>query len=185
VLVTVVTPCSRPENLKLMLPGIETTLFEVTWQIWHNIKHSSPSNSPSSSVVKVDSRVYEHDGGWGYPARNMALEWITDGLVAWLDDDNLIREGFWDKLLHRMIDGFKGVIFGQQWENRFMVASVIPGQVDICQAVFHRSIIGNDRFVLGKETADGHWINDIFMKHGSEIMLDDFNVYYNKLRWSQ
>lgn len=185
--ITVITPCSRPENLHLLKESIR---FDCTWII----------------VYDAETLVKRFDEPWimefaikggvsGNLQRNLALDNTdNDSWVYFLDDDNLIHPklvefvnsgklSYWTELNNP--PRVKGLIFGQTGEGLTRMPNVNwikVCHVDQAQYFLHYSLIGKLRFLQVYE-ADGHFIERIFNEHGKSIVImNEIMCYYNKLR---
>ena len=163
---TLVTPCSRPQNLPLIAESIKPgrNLFDVIWMVIFD-----NGECPQSRV--------------GNYQRNCALEAIIDGWVYFLDDDTLIHPELFGELA-KVKTG--AVAFGQTLKDGIRPASQATMkvcQIDMGQVAIRREVIGNARFALGIYEADGIFIESVYNSNPDKWSLIDKPLsYYNKLR---
>ena len=163
---TIVTPCSRPQNLPLMAESIKPgrSLFDVIWMVIFD-----NGECPQSEV--------------GNYQRNCALEAIKDGLVYFLDDDTLIHPELFDELA-KVKTG--AVAFGQVLNGGIRYASPATMkvcQIDMGQVAIQREVIGDARFALGVYEADGIFIQAVYGNNPEAwSFIEKPLCYYNKLR---
>jgi glycosyltransferase involved in cell wall biosynthesis len=163
---TIITPCSRPENLQAMAESIKPgrSLFDVIW------------------VVILDNHECVESRSGNYQ-RNCALDAITDGWVYFLDDDTIIHPDLFVELTKIITPA---VAFEQ--DLGVMVRKVMPSEMKVChidmgQVAIRREVIGDIRFELGIYEADGIFIQSVYESDPSVWSFVNKPIsYYNKLR---
>ena len=178
-MLTIVTPCSRPENLPRIAESI---------------------TGPARWIVVVDSAVvqgkveqpgaeviYHSEPGSvaGHAQRNAALDLIDSGWVYFLDDDNIMHPDFWTLFDWLDEDDETGmVLVGQDVNGTRRVPERIGiGLVDMAQLVVRRELIGDLRFPAHFYEADGMMIGALVRRHAAKVQLvRDVLSYYNGLR---
>lgn len=184
--ITLVTPCSRPENLPRVAASIDFTKVQ-TWFIVHD---ATPGGGGSSRRV-LDPREFpcvvelwcDAPGTAGHPARNMILDRLRNGLVYFVDDDNAVHPGFWD-----LADTFEpGKIYS--FDMVYSQGNVLKGDrpvvgfVDTAQVVFDASLVGALRFHAGLYDADGRFFQALIDSHRDAWeYVPGVYAFYNKLR---
>lgn len=163
---TIITPCSRPQNLPAMAESIKPgrSMFDVIWLIVFDNKECT------ESVV-------------GNYQRNCALEAITDGWVYFLDDDTIIHPEFFAELAKV---NSRAVAFEQNlgtWVRKAAPSEMRCCHVDMGQVVIRREVIGDIRFALGVYEADGKFIQAVYENNPEAwSFIDKPLCHYNKLR---
>ena len=178
---SVITPCSRPENLVSLAASLTEAkeLFDVRWHVVHDCR-SGECGFPLPDFVRghLWHRPSKGLETAGHAQMNHALDRITDGLVWRLDDDNLPVPGFFKRLAeleaaNPAVDLF---LFGQLAAGRYDeakwpggVVHPIPevGLMDSAQFVFRREVLGALRFQADDYKADGHFIEALHGQVGS------------------
>ena len=164
---TIITPCSRPQNLPAMAESIKPgrSMFDVIWMVVFD------NGECKESVV-------------GNYQRNCALDAITDGWVYFLDDDTIIHPDFFSELAKA---NTSAVAFEQDLGT--WVRKVVPSEMRVChidmgQVTIRREIIGDIRFALSVYEADGIFVESIYKNNPNAwSFIDKPLCYYNKLRW--
>ena len=164
---TIVTPCSRPQNLSAIAESIKPgrSLFDVIW------------------MVVFDNRECKESINGGHQ-RNCALDAIMDGWVYFLDDDTIIHPDLFSELAKVAAPA---VAFEQDLET--WIRKVAPSEMRVChidmgQVVIRRELIGNTRFIVDQHIEDGLFIESIYKSNPNAwSFIDKPLCYYNKLRW--
>jgi len=202
---SIITPCSRPANLKRIAESIQFDKIDR----WYIVYDTSPllkkgeSSSPLSLATKENTsqhRTYEKQfldnpkvselecpvKCWGNPQRNLALSLITDGLVYYLDDDNIVHDAFWSELDSFDLDHL--YTFDQYHCNKQLVVKGGRLQekfIDTAQYIVPRQLIGSLVWDLadGGLGSDGRFMEDLNRLHGSKhVYVPKVLSYYNFLR---
>ncbi len=166
---TVITPCTRLENLPAMAESIRPgrRLFELYW------------------LVIFDMGEYP-ESRCGNDQRNSGLELVNEGWIYFLDDDNIIHPTFFDRLAQaiRQNPEAAGFLFRQDLGDN-MMRKIIPqvNLIDMAQMVIQRELIGEEHFEPPPYNADGLFIENLYREHAERfILLDEVMSYYNRLR---
>lgn len=182
----VVTPCSRPENLATIAYYLKHRLpsFEVRWYV---VVDSSAAAVPTS----VEGAYFLGEvakKGYGGVQRNLALSEITEGLVWFLDDDNLPHPDFDAFLSCGVSESPKAsYLFGQLSAWGVPVREAGPknirlGGIDMAQFVFWRDTIGGIRFPeSGIYESDWEFFRSVWEKHAGDVQYMPYATYYNAL----
>ena len=163
---TIITPCSRPQNLPAMAESIKPgrSLFDLVW------------------LVVFDNKECEESKVGNYQ-RNCALEAITDGWVYFLDDDTTIHPEFFAELAEVKSGA---VAFEQDlgtWVRKVAPSEMKVCKIDMGQVAIRRDVIGDIRFALGIYEADGIFIQAVYGNNPEAwSFIEKPLCYYNKLR---
>lgn len=181
---TVITPCSRPMNLRAMLPGIMEcrSTLEVRWLIVHDRPRPH-----EEMPTWVEQHCHEAANPIAGKAQlNFALDLISDGWVWVLDDDNLVYPNF-GHLLHDMMlahSQAKGFVFPQVHRDGIRAAAphlMKECSVDQAQFVVRRDFIGSRRYPL-RYTGDGAFAEQLYdAEPGAFRFSPTPAVFYNAL----
>jgi len=186
----IVTPCSRPYNLPLLLDSmrvqqISTRSIYVRWIIVADMpKPVSEAcvlgDKPRPAFVEIIRDNFEYPST-GHAQMNLALDrHVRPGFVYRLDDDNLMHSSFWEEFA-RLSVFFGGIIFAQDRAKDGYVEANIR-HVDSGQFVVHTDIIGESRWGL-HYTADGDFLREVYHKSpGSWYLSPVIATYHNRLK---
>lgn len=184
---TIITPCSRPENLARMKPSVDIgrKLFDIDWRIVFDTSVCQP--------VFVDGAIVSganvENSRFGNGQRNAAIEATDSGWVCFLDDDNAIHPAFFHGihaaiLMHPEKRAFA---FKQQLFERGMrdvcPADMRVNHIDMAQVCMLRGLIGAIRFELEPYNADGRFIEAVYNSATQAWgFIHQTLCYYNALR---
>jgi hypothetical protein len=124
---------------------------------------------------------------FGHAQRNAALEYIQDGWVWALDDDNLCHPSFGLRLRELLRDHSEAGAFvvGQdRADGRRLHAApseVAPCRVDTAQYVVRRNVIGTER-VRSIHGDDGGFIGRLYARYPERfVFCDEVLAWHNRL----
>ena len=96
-MLTIITPCSRPSNIKTIFNSINFDLIDK-WIIVYDTKNRTRYSKEfpyHTKILEVD--CYDPDSYYGNAQRNMGLELANPNTwIYFLDDDNYIHPKFWE-----------------------------------------------------------------------------------------
>lgn len=180
--ITIITPCSRPENLMKLADSIS---FPCRWIIVYD------SLEPIHLFNSSNIEEYNIKGGVsGNLQRNFGIELSNlDDWLYFLDDDNLIHPDFYSAMLEIDSDQLEVqcIVFDQQ-KDKVTIRNCGPETtkvtyIDQAQYLIKRSLVNGHRFVQDY-CADGILIETIFRESpNSFLFINKPLCYYNKLRW--
>lgn len=195
--ITIITPCSRPENLETMAKSIN---FDCRWVISFDMDFDQFMNTISKDEMSFLKKhwitpLHVKGGVSGNAQRNLAIDSIRDGFIYCLDDDNLMHPEFYEatkEILANNPDA-KCIFYSQdvQWRH-IGVRAVNPSSVrvngiDQAQFLISRELIGNERYQQ-KYEADGLFIQKIFKENDRSIFYfynDKPVTYYNRITYEK
>lgn len=188
--ITIITPCSRVENLWKVYESINFPNYR--WiVVFDGLKvNSIPENLPPTVEPYI---VSDESGISGNPQRNHALDLVEDGWVYFLDDDNLIHPELYSNVepystMYEFIHFKQADSYNPHEENeelrydsRMMGDKVVCGWIDTHQWIVHSKVIGDIRWVNDVYEADGIFAETIYNKTTKTIWLDKYLSIYNEL----
>lgn len=196
-LISIITPCCRPENLEKVKASIDFSQVRK-WYILYDTSKGRTYERHFEGDPKI--KELDYDGTHsvaGHGQRNYALEFITEGFVYSLDDDNTIPPLFWTRLPEfdeNYIYSFDQEIPQKDWHENMMNTSMVDGKrirkgdvlklrhIDTAQYMIPRKLFKNTRWDASKYWADGIIIehlanvNSGFLRYVPEILCS-----YNSL----
>jgi hypothetical protein len=172
----IITPCSRPQNLQKIAESINIPREKYRWIVVHDSETipDSPDNC-EAYAVKVNGSCY------GHGQRNFALDLIKKGHVYFNDDDTLIHPDLWDNIKDLDADF---IHFMQDDENglRLEGINVEVGSIDSHNFIVKSDIIGQDRWILNRYDADGYFAKAMYNKAKTKKYIRECLSIYNALR---
>ena len=95
-ILNIITPCSRPENLHLISKSINIPKENYRWIVVFDF-----DELPDKELIPNNCEVYLHrdsDSTAGHAQRNYAIDLIEDGYVYSNDDDTLLHPELWENI---------------------------------------------------------------------------------------
>ena len=185
-LLNVVTACSRPQNLEIIRYYLDHRLpsFDVRWYV---VVDTSVTDMPVEVPGAFLLGGVAHKG-FGGVQRNWAIDRITEGLVWFLDDDNIPHPKF-DAVLRDAVSAsaFNSFVLGQESAMGIPVRdarreNVRLAGVDLAQFVIRRDVIGDSRFpASGVYESDWEFFKLIWKSHAGRFKFLPHATYYNAL----
>jgi len=182
--ITVITPCSRPENLLKLKESIDFE-FVCEWIIVYDSTKLSYDNSKFEDHDFISEYSYGDLGGgkYGYPQRNYALSVVKnkESYIYFLDDDNIIHPDLYTlSLIHNKIYTFNQL--NKDSSLRLKGNRIKVTKIDIAMYLIYYPLINHTLFETTNYYSDGTFIVDCYNANKkSWIYIDKSFCYYNKL----
>lgn len=177
-IINIITPCSRPENLHEISKSINIPKENYRWIVVFDL-----DELPNNKLIPDNCEVYLHRNEKsivGHSQRNFALDLIKEGYVYMNDDDTVIHPKLWENIKD-LTEDF--ISFYQ--ENKFGIVRLLGdvgiGKIDSHNFVVSNDIIGNTRFIINKYDADGYFAVECFNKSKTKINVHKILSTYNLL----
>jgi hypothetical protein len=180
--VTIITPCSRPENIPKIMESINFD-FIHEWIIVYDGKNIDSilefDNPKIKEYIHTDEKSIK-----GTSQRNYGLDVLTDssnGYVYFLDDDNYIHHS-----LYKLINNLEpGNIYTFNQENNkignLLGNTIRVNRIDTAMFLVPISFTKNIRW-NNSGTHDGEFITEIYNKYPEKwIYVNEYMCYYNKI----
>ena len=183
---TIITPCSRPENLPRVYQSIEAgwPWFDIDWRVVFDTSVCEPAYIDGAIIAGLSVA----GSRFGNAQRNYALDRTDAGWVYFLDDDNLMHPALFEKL-HAVIENNPALqAFALAQDCGIATRQVAPtcmhmGMIDMGQVCIKRELIGDIRFRLQPYEADGYFIEDVYRAKSSAWgFVHEAVTFYNGLR---
>ena len=186
-MIYIVTPCSRPKNLRIIKSSIPK---QVSWIIMLDNK-INPQNISESKFSEENVKIHysKLGGNFGNPLRNEFLElyrnsFTSEDWVYYLDDDNIIHpklSTFFESM--EIPEDIHMLTWGQLHPNNQIRLSPTDnpksGNIDTACFMFKPYYIG-DTLWRYQYDADGYFAHEL-----SKILkiqsIPDYMCYYNFL----
>jgi len=187
-ILTIITPCVRPENLKKLKDSINFH-YVKEWIIVYDGKHISSIPDTFEKNDKIKEYIFKGEGISGNPQRNFALDIIDtlDTYIYFLDDDNIIHPDIYDFLNN--IEPEKMYTFNQSRpKNVYPYKSLLKGDnieifnIDTAMLLINYNLCKDIRWIPDKYNADGFFIKECYESNADKwVFVDKTLSYYNKL----
>jgi hypothetical protein len=185
-MLTIITPCGRPENLKLLEESLD--LDRVQWLIVYDTKNGPFTPKYNHPKIREIGHPTPPGGCAGHAQRNAGMSEVVEGFIYFLDDDTVMHPAFW-KILPLMKDEERFYTFDQQRWDEFVA---VPGgifkgdvpavsRIDSAQFVVPRHMCR--QFIENDYRADGFFIAEVNNRFpGAHMYIPTVASYYNFLR---
>ena len=181
---SIITPCCRPQNLIRLKESIDFKKIDKWYIVYDTTKNRTYTRQfNDSKIIELECGL---PGISGNSMRNHGIQQVKDGLVYFLDDDNIIHPNLWT-LLEKMdtshfytIDqinksklGTNGILKG----GRIQV-----GKIDTAQFIVPREFMKDIEFQVNNYCADGEFIVEVNSKFlNCHTYIPEIACYYNYL----
>lgn len=190
----IITRCTRQQNLLKIKDSVFTSECDVTWHIMFDCSRLkdidadilNKISTPNTKIYYVKSKP----GDYLYPQSNDVIKGITDGLICFIDDDNILNPHYYTHILKSLTDQHKIYVVDQQVDGKdftkLLTREAKPENtkyqgVDIGQLSFDRSVFDEFKFGPGY-AADGYIVDEIMSKHPEWFTYINSTLsYYNYL----
>jgi hypothetical protein len=167
-MVSIITACSRPQNLKKINDSIEFSMVKKWYIIYDTSKCRKYEEQfiGSSNSKQILELFCDTPGFAGHPQINMALDLIEDGFVYIMDDDNIFHPTFWTLLPTLDKDSVYTWDQDRIQEKRIMKGGRIEEEkIDTSQFIVPRNLIGSVKWAEQRSAGDFRFISQIYKKH--------------------
>jgi len=171
---TIITPCSRPENLNLLKKSID---FDKVIE-WIIVYDSTSFDKIMDNPKITECCCFDEKSKYGNAQRNFALNNLKyqESYIYFLDDDNLMHPDLFK------INFLPNQIYSFNQENGLSGRLLRPGFIDSAMVLIYFPLIKNIRWKLDKYEADGIFIQEIFQRNKhTHLFINSELCYYNKL----
>jgi hypothetical protein len=176
----IITPCSRPENLHKISDSINIPRENYRWIVVFDMEEF-----PNKNLIPENCETYLHKNPLsivGHSQRNFALNLITDGYIYFNDDDTLIHSDLWENIKDLSSDFISFVQSHKNGEIRLNGDIIKVGHIDSHNFIVSKNIIGNTNFIIDRYDADGYFAEECHRKSKNIIHIDKPLSIYNLLR---
>jgi hypothetical protein len=172
-ILNIITPCSRPQNLHTISKSINIPTENYRWIVVFD-----SNKFPEKEMIPTNCETYLHkniNSRFGHSQRNFAIDLITTGHVYMNDDDTIIHPDLWDNIKHLDSDF---ISFKQNNSNGSLrlQGNVIRVQgIDSHNFIVSKRVIKDTRWIIDSYEADGWFANKIYTQVFKE---DDSKITY-------
>jgi len=203
---TLITPCSRPENLHKMYTMMAHAFeFVEEWIIVYDGKRVGSNPNQFAGNPRISEYLFDGPGVSGNPQRNFALDKVSNWKtwIYFLDDDNVVHPRLFDMVRDVCTAGHV-YSFNQMRPSGGLLRGDCyrKGAIDTAQVLVWGELMSDMRWEPGSETdgiliestctagryvcvdiGDGKFIEALHRRHGSKfVFVDRVLSYYNALR---
>ena len=92
-LINIITPCSRPENLHLIAKSIKLPSYAYRWIVVFD-SETIPTDIPECEAYCIK----DINSVCGNAQRNLAIDLVTEGWIYFNDDDTTMHPDLWNNI---------------------------------------------------------------------------------------
>ncbi len=176
---TIITPCTRIQNLSLIATSLQTIPKEKRRWIIVFDNDNIPSILPEECEAYC---IQDENSIVGNAQRNYALNLVTEGHVYFVDDDACIHPDLWKFIKNASADI---ISFKQGWKNGGVrLAGDIIGinHIDSHNFIVSKECIGDIRWEINEYAADGIFAEECYRKAKTTMYIPVILSIYNSLR---
>jgi hypothetical protein len=174
--INIITPCSRPQNLKVISESINIPKENFKWIVVYDSMEvfESPDNCEAYCVKDTNS-VY------GNAQRNFALDLVTEGHVYFNDDDTTIHPELWDEVKDKEADFISFKQVNKDGSLRLEGNEIIPNFIDSHNFIVSAKCI-TSRWALNRYDADGFFAVECYENAKKTLHISKVLSIYNSLK---
>ena len=200
----IITRCTRLNYIRDVMSSIfnqSHNEIDVKWWLVfdiRNLKEIDTQFLKDVSDINCDVSYYIGDeGDFGHQLINKTIDKIDSGWIYVLDDDNLLHENFYQRLVEIIKENprKRAIVFSQKVDGKdFSGLDIRIGSpenckvshIDMAQFVVRRDLFGDSYRILPMMyVADGLMIEKMFNENKNDFyFIDEVLCYYNKLSGS-
>jgi hypothetical protein len=179
--ITIITPCSRPENLKEIFLSINFNYVE-TWIIVYDTTKDRKYTKQFSDHSQILEKECSDPGISGNPQRNHALRLVKEGFIYFLDDDNIIHPEFWS-VLPTLDENYFYTWDQERGEQNIAGNTIEYKQIDTAMFIVPKKICKNLKWSTELYHADYTFIQTIYNHNlAKHKYIPKILCYYNKIQ---
>ena len=178
--INIITPCSRPENLKKISESINIPKDNYRWIIVFDAV-----SLPNVDLIPINCEYYLHkdiNSISGNGQRNYALKLVNTGYVYFNDDDTIIHPNLWDNIKNLDNDFISFQQLNINGSLRLNGNNISVGNIDSHNFIINNDIIGDNKFIINRYESDGIFAEECFKKSKTFIHINKPLSIYNYLR---
>jgi hypothetical protein len=177
----IITPCSRPQNLKVISESIPKdcrwiVVFDGTelQDVPDTELQDLPDNCEAYYLKDVNS-IY------GNAQRNFALNLVTEGHIYFNDDDTIIHPDLWNEVKDKDADFISFKQSNKDGSLRLEGIEILPNFIDSHNFIVSAKCV-NTRWVLDRYDADAYFAMDCYKNAKQSLYIPKVLSVYNSLK---
>lgn len=180
-MLNIITPCSRPENLRTIERYIKIPKPNFRWIIVFDA-HAIPN----VYIPKI-AEAYAHKqekSVVGHAQRNFAMDIVDKGYIYFNDDDTIVQPALWPNI-EDYLGEYDFISFDQANKDRSMRligSTVQANRIDSHNFIVSYEISKNIRWHIDRYNADGFFAEDCYKVASKKLYINKTLSVYNLLR---
>ena len=174
----IITPCSRPDNLKTISLSINIPRENYRWIVVFD-----SLQKPDYIPENCESYCFKHDDSVvGHAQRNFALDLIDHGHVYFNDDDTIIHNNLWEEIKELDEDFISFMQEEKDGNLRLKGNDISLNYVDSHNFIVSRNCVKKTKFITNRYDADGFFAFECHGNAETKIYIEKVLSVYNALR---
>ena len=176
----IITPCSRPQNLKKISESINIPRENYRWIVVFDF-----NVIPNNEYIPNNCEYYLHQNPQstvGHAQRNFALDLINDGHIYFNDDDTVIYPDLWTNIKDLTNDFISFEQLSKDGTLRLKSNIIKEGHIDSHNFIVTKELVNDTKFIITHYGADGRFAEACFLKCKNPIHIPKPLSIYNQLR---
>jgi len=176
---TIITPCSRPENLFAIEESMNTIpRCNRRWIVVFD-REEVPENIPASCEPYA---IKDKESVFGNAQRNYGLNLVEGGWIYFNDDDTTIHPDLWDNIKDTKEDFVSFMQINKDGSIKVDGKVIAPSYTDSGNFIIAHKCIGNIRWDIKRYDADGQFAQDCYHRTVSRKHIPLPLSIYNSLK---
>jgi hypothetical protein len=176
----IITPCSRPQNLKAISESINIPKENYRWIVVFDM-----DLFPENCVLPTNAECYCHrneNSRFGNSQRNFALDLVEEGHVYVNDDDTVIHPELWESIKNSTEDMITFMQSHKDGSIRLTGDTIAVSRIDSHNFIVSYEAIKGARWDVGLHHADGVFAEICNQNANTKKYIPQILSVYNQLR---
>ena len=174
----IVTPCSRPDNLRAISESINIPEGSYRWIVVFDADEVPSIDLPSNAEVYAHRDAASRSGN---AQRNFANKLVRGGYVLYLDDDTILHPKLWESVKKCTEDLVCWKQSYKDGSHRLHAGEWQVGHIDSGSFMVDHNTMGDSEWILDKYDADGYFAREMRLKAKTVKEVYDYLSIYNYL----
>lgn len=172
----IITPCSRPQNLKVISESINIPKDNYRWiVVFDGLEIPEVPSNCEAYCIKDSNSVY------GNAQRNYGLDLVIDGNIYFNDDDTVMHPELWDEIKDKDADFITFKQSNKDGSLRLDGMKILLNFIDSHNFIVSAKCI-NTRWALDRYDADGYFAMDCHKNAKDVLYIPKILSVYNSLK---
>jgi hypothetical protein len=176
-LLNIITPCSRPENLQVISESINIPAQNYRWiVVFDGFTYEDIPNNCEAYCIKDSNSIF------GNAQRNFAIDLVTEGHLYFNDDDTIIQPNLWDEIKDKESDFISFKQSNKDGSLRLEGIEIYTNFIDSHNFIVSHKCVKDTRWDLNRYDADAIFAMECFKKAKESLYIPKILSVYNSLK---
>jgi hypothetical protein len=176
--INIITPCSRPENLKVISESINIPKQNYRWIVVFDgleIPDTIPNNCEAYCMQDTNS-IY------GNAQRNFGIDLVNEGYLYFNDDDTIIQPNLWDEIKDKESDFISFKQSNKDGSLRLEGKEIATNYIDSHNFIVSVKCVNDIRWELNRYDADAIFAMECYKNAKETLYIPKILSVYNSLK---